>query len=363
MPIQTGTHTIADLASRQFATELVMPNNVDAMNEAVTRDLEAHNARVDEMVRQFADVSTERSTVYGTSAETEMHKKDEFTRGPTQKIRRGGKVEFPLEAFQHAVGWSADFLRRATVQDMALKTIAARRAHVRRIEQDLKEAWFGPTNYTSVDRWDDGNSLAVKRLVNADGATIPGGPNGESFDGATHTHYDAVDFTAATADAKAAALAALVSDVVEHGHSAGLTIYINQANESEVRAATDFVGLVYPNTLPAPGGTADRGVGVVDIAQPNNRLVGYHRGVPVWAKPWVPVDYALATALGEADAKPLRMRISSIASEQGLYLAGDIATFPLQAEYMEARHGFGALTRTNGAVLFLGSSTYTAPTF
>lgn len=361
MPIQTGTHTIADLASNRFAGELVMPANVDAINEAVQRDLAIHNQRVTEMVGQLADISTERSTAYGTSAEAEAHKKDEFTRGPTQKITRGGKVEFPLDAYQFAVGWTADFLRRATVQDMALRTIAARQAHLKRIQQDLKEALFGPTNYTYVDRRVDGNSLSVKRLLNADSSPIPTGPNGESFNPATHTHYQAVDFTAANAAAKAAALAALVQDVIEHGHAAGLVINISQSNESEVRQAEDFEPLIYPNIV--PGTNADRAVGVLDVTRLDNRLIGYFRGFPVWTKPWVPTDYAFASATGEAGAKPLRMRVSTLASEQGLFLAGQIATFPLQAEYMEFVHGFGALTRTNGAVLYMGGSDYVAPTF
>src|SRR5690606_20919108 len=126
MPIQTGTHTIADLARNEFASELVVPANIDAMDDAIRRDLEMHNQQTREMLGVLAEVSSERSTVYGTNAEAAFHRADEFSRGPTQKIARGAKVEFPLDKFQFAVGWTADYLRRATVQDMALKTIAAR---------------------------------------------------------------------------------------------------------------------------------------------------------------------------------------------------------------------------------------------
>jgi hypothetical protein len=52
-----------------------------------------------------------------------------------------------------------------------------------------------------------------------------------------------------------------------------------------------------------------------------------------------------------------------VAGEQVLYLAGEIITHPLQAQYMEAKHGFGAFTRTNGAALYLGGGTYTDPSF
>lgn len=360
MAIQTGTHTIADLASNDFAGELVLPSNVAAVDEAIRRTLAIHNQQVDEMVGVFAEISEERSTTYGVGTEAEMHKKDEFTRGPTQKITRGGKVEFPLDAFQIAVGWTADFLRRATVQDMARMLIARQNAHVKRIMLDIREAFFGPTNYTWYDRREDEQELTIRRLVNADGQAIPTGPNGESFTAASHTHYDAVDFSAATSAAKATALAGLVQDVVEHGHSAGLAIFINQANETEVRASDDFEPLLYPNVIPSTA--ADRAVGVLDITDPNNRRIGFFRGVPVETRPWVPSDYAFATATADPN-KPLRMRVPRLQSERGLYLAGTIATFPLQAEYMEASFGFGAYTRTNGAVLYLGGTTYTAPTF
>lgn len=360
MAIKTGTHTIADLSANQFADELVMPNNVDAMNEAVSADLAVHNQRVNEIVSELAEISTERSTIYGTSAEGDMHKKDEFSRGPTQKISRGSKVEFPLDGYQFAVGWTSDYLRRASVQDMALKTIAARQAHARAIQTAVKEAFFGAANFTFYDRLKDGNDLAVKRLVNADSASIPNGPNGETYDGATHTHYDGVDFTAANAAAKATALAALVQDVIEHGHGADVRIYINQAQTSEVRAADDFEPLLYPNIVPSTA--ADRAIGTLDTTKTDNRLIGYFQGTPVWTKPWVPSDYALAFAAGDP-RKPLRMRISEIASERGLFLAGEIITHPLQARYMESFFGFGVLTRTNGAALFLGNATYASPSF
>ncbi len=365
MAIQTGTHTIADLARNVFASELVVPNNIDAMDEAIRRDLEVHNQRTQEVLSVFAERSPERSTVYGTNAGADFHRADEFSRGPTQKIRRGAKVEFPLDKFQFAVGWTADYLRRATVQDMALATIAARQADLRNISNEIRNAFFGPTNYTYVDRIVDGNSLAVKRLVNADSATIPNGPNGETFDGATHTHYLASDWSDeyADADLRADDLSDLVGTVVEHGHAAGLTIFINRAQESAVRTATGFAPLLVPNVVPAPGGTALVGQGTLDITRADDRLIGYFNGHPVRTKPWVPAGYILVTAVEDPN-KPLRFRPSAIPTEaNGLFIAGDIVTHPLQAQYMEHFFGVGVKTRTNGAVLYVASDTYAAPTF
>lgn len=361
MAIKTGTYTIADLTSNAFASETVMSFGMERLNEAIQADLAMHNQRTEEMLRELCEISTERSTIYGTNAEGEMHQKDEFTRGPTQKIARGSKVEFPLDAYQFAVGWTADFLRRATVQDVALRQISARQAHLRQLQRGIREAFFGATNYTWVDRWKDGLSLSVKRLVNADSGAIPNGPNGETFDGSTHTHYDAIDWDdgGTTAAAKVAAVQALISDVVEHGHGNDVRIYINRAEESDVRALDGFTALHVPNVVLR---TTEAPEQRLDITKADNRLIGYFEGIPVWTKTWVPAGYMLAFSAGDPN-KPLRYRQSEIEQERGLFLAGEIVTHPLQAQYMEAWHGFGVLTRTNGAVLYLGDSTYAAPSF
>lgn len=360
MALQTGTHTIADLAENAFATTTVMEFGVDNMNDAIQADLDMHNARTDEMLRELAEISTERSTIYGTNAQGEMVQKDEFTRAPTQKIGVGSKVEFPLDGFQYAVGWTADFIRRASVQDMAKTTIAARQAHVRRLQYDIRSALFGPTNYTWTDRLVDGNDLAVKRLVNADSAPIPNGPNGETFTASTHTHYDAIDWGAANTAARDAFVRALVQDVIEHGHGNDVRIYINRAQETDFRALDGFEPLPFPNMVFRQTDTA---VGTLDVTKADNRQIGYYDGLSVWTKPWVPASYIFTFAAGVAPAnKTLRYRVSTVPGVRGLYTAGEIANFPLQARYMEAVHGFGVKDRTNGAIGYLGAGTYAAPT-
>ncbi len=360
MAIKTGTHTIADLLANTFASTTVVEFGLENLQTAIQNDLEMHNRQMLDMIRSLAEVSTERSTVYGSNVEGEAHKKDEFTRGPTQKVTQGSKVEFPLDAYQYAVGWTADYLRRATVQDMARKTIAARQAHMRQVKRDIKEALFGATNYTSKDRFLDSLDLAVKRLVNADSAAIPNGPNGEVFDSSTHTHYDGIDWSSANAAQRKAALEALVQDVIEHGHGADVRILINRAQEADIRALADFEPLLVPNII--PGNANDRAQGVLDITKADDRLIGYYEGFAVWTKPWVPANYILALSFGDP-RKPLRFRQSTIVQEQGLFIAGEIVTHPLQARYMEFFHGFGVLNRTNGAILYLGNATYAAPTF
>lgn len=357
MALKTGTHTIQDLAANTFAGEPAR-DNIDALNEAVAADLAAHNAAVAGMVSDLAETSPERSTVYGTSAQGEAVPADEFTRGPTQKIAVGSKVEFPLSKFQYPIGWTADYLRRASVQDIALGTIAARQAHLTRISRDVRDALLGPANYTFTDRFVDGMELSVKRLVNADSAPIPNGPNGEEFNPATHTHYTGIAWAGADATARAAAIRALIQDVVEHGHGDDVRVYINRAQEADVRALDAFEPLPTPNIVYRATDTA---VGTLDITRADNRLIGYFDGFPVYTKPWMPASYMFAFAAG-GGAKTLRIRTSGVPGEQGLFVAGEIIMHPLQARYMEFFHGVGVLTRTNGAALYLGNATYAAPT-
>lgn len=361
MALQTGTHTIADLEANVFATTTIQEYGIDAFNEALQADLAMHNARTQEMLSDLAEVSTERSTIYGTNAQGEAVQKDEFTRAPTQKIAVGSKVEFPLDGFEYPIGWTVEFLRRASVQDMAKSTIAAKQAHVRRLQHGIKSALFGATNYTWTDRMVDSNDLAVKRLVNADSAPIPNGPNGETFTASTHTHYDAIDWGAANAAARIAAIQALFQDVIEHGHGADVRLYVNRAQETDLRALT-------PNFTPLPPPNieyrvTDTPVQRLDITRADNRLIGFFDGFPVYTKTWVPASYFLAFSAGAPPTnKPLRYRIPVLVSERGLFVAGEIITHPLQARYMNFYHGFGVKDRTNGAVLFLGGGTYTVPT-
>jgi hypothetical protein len=357
----TGTNTVADLAENAFATTTVQEYGMDRMNESLAADLAVHNARVNEVVGEIAEPTTERSTIYGTSADMDMVKVDEFGRSPTQKISVGSKVEMPIDMFQVSVGWTATYLRRATVQDMAKKQIAVRTAHLKRLEKDVKEALFGATNYTYVDRLLDSNTLAVKRLLNADSSPIPNGPNGETFTASTHTHYDAIDWAAANSAARIAAIQALLQDVVEHGHGDDVRLYINRAQETDVRALTpNFTPLPPPNVVQAT--TTAYAVGVLDITRADNRLIGYFDGFPVYTRPWVPALYFFTYSRG-ASGKPLRFRQLVTPSERGLYLAGTNAAHPLQADFYEAKHGFGAFTRTNGAILYLGAASYADPTF
>jgi hypothetical protein len=361
----TGTHTIADLLSNADAAEArVIEFGVEALVQPLQDALAAHNAQVAGMTADLVAPTTERTGTYGVEQDAEMVDADEFTRAPTQKAAARGTVGWPLRKKQFALGWTNDYFIRATVADMIGKQIMAQRAHVNAIRFGIRNALFGATNYTSIERFSVeglGQSLSVKRLLNADGDAIPVNRNAESFDGATHTHY------VATASESGAglntALSALVDNVVEHDHGGRLRIYINRAQETTVRALSGFTAYL-PANLVASTAT-QTAVGTLDTSRLDNRAIGLFNGAEVWTKPWMPAKYYFAFDASDT-RKPLRMRQAPETQLRGLRLAAELHTFPLHAQYMEALFGFGAWTRTNGAVLWADAGSggvYTAPTF
>lgn len=362
MPTKTGTYTISDLIeNREVGDATIAEIGPDELIQPLNEALAVHNAQVAEMIADLAAPTTERVGVYGVAVDAEMQDADEFTRGPTQKGYDRGKVAFPMSKKQYAMGWTNDYFQRATVREMAEQQIGAQRAHVLAIRQAIRDGLFGPTNYVVRDRFTDGLDLTIRRLANGDGEPIPEGPNGETFDAATHSHYNATaDVTAA---GLAAGLDALIEDVVEHGHGDELVIYINRANADEVQALPKFKALQPIRII--PGTAEDRASGTLDITKADNREIGVYNGVSVWTKPWVPVDYYVCTAKGDA-RKPLRYRQPAIPALQGLRRVAEFGNHPLHTQYMEAFFGVGAWTRTNGGILYANAGNggvYTAPNF
>jgi len=346
----TGTYDINTLLATRNAS--VAEFGLDTVQTVLQADIAAHNAVVMEMVSELCDISPDRQRVYGTSAAGEMVEVDEYGRAPTQRVLTGASVGFPMRLFQYAIGWTRKWFESRTPADMAQAVLGAESAHLRAIQREIKKAIFLSANYTFKDFLVDNVSLSVKRLLNADSAEIPAGPNGETYDGATHDHYNAAS-TLAAAD-----LLANVNDVIEHGHGGMVKLAINKADEAAVRLLTGFTAYPDPRLVlratDAPGET-------LDISRLDNRAIGIFGGAEVWVKPWTPANYFLAWDAASPN-KPLVFRQRAATSLQGLRIAADIDDYPLYAQYMEAEYGIGVWTRTNGAVLYVGGSSYVDPT-
>lgn len=324
--------------------------------------LAAHNRIEQELLSDFVDPTTDRLRRYGSQDSMTMNEVDEFGRPDAQKISAGATVGFPLRLYEISVQWTRKYLQNATGEELAKQVVAVMDADSKVIQREIKRALFNPTNATVLDRLVDNVSLAIKRLVNADGASIPLGPNGESFDGATHTHYL---FTAA-ASLAAADMNSLIETVIEHHPSGSALVYINRAQETAVRGLTGFTAYLDARLMPGGGATGVQANSSLSSFNVNERAIGiYSAGgvsAEIWVKPFVPSGYLFAWVRGAP--VPMVMRTRN-AGGGNLELVADDELHPLRARSWERECGFAAWTRTNGAILFvdaLSGSAYAAPT-
>lgn len=352
MPQNTGSYDISTLLAARFQSAAQF--GLSTITDILTADIAAHNAIVTQMVSEMAEVTSDRQRIYGTSVGGDMTEVDEFGAAPTQRSLPGSTVGFPLKLFQFNLGWTEKWLQTRTPADLAIAVQGAQKAHLKAVVRELKRAIFVSANYTHRDHLVDNVDLAVKRFVNADSANIPDGPNGETFAGATHTHYDGeVSLTAAF-------LKAVINNVIEHGHGGNVKVAISRTDETAVRALTGFTGYQDPRLV---FGASTTGVPAqrLDITRLDNRAIGIFEGAEVWVKPWAIANYVFAWDAGDS-RKPLAYRQRDNQALQGLRIASTFSSHPLVAQFMEAEYGIGVWTRTNGAVLYFANATYADPT-
>lgn len=346
---RTGTHTLDDLLAVRDQT--VAEYGEDTIAEILQRDLELFNEQVQMMLMDLCEVTADRQRRYGTSVDGDMVDTDEFGSPAAQKGEAGATVGFPLFKKTRGVGWTRDYLLMATPADIATATIATQKAYLRAIYNQIRGAVFPSANYTFVDRFVDKVELAVKRLVNADGAAIPNGPNGEPFDGGTHTHYLATDGLTQSA------LLAAIDDLVEHDHGEGVRVYINKAEEQTVMGMAGFKAYVDPRIIYRQSDTPGE---TLDITRINNRAIGILGAAEVWVKPWIPAGYQLIFSSGE-DEKPIAFRQHPVEAVRGLRLAAMLDEYPLRADIFEAYMGAGIWNRTAAVVHYSGGAVYVDP--
>jgi hypothetical protein len=353
-----GTLSVLDtLAATQATVAEFGEDNAFAEIEAARA---AYNRITNEMLAELVERTTDRQRRYGSQDAMAMEELDEFGRPQAQKISAGSTVGFPLRKFGIAIQWTRTYFQVARASELAAQSTAAMAADYAALQRELKRAIFYPTNVSFVDTLVDGVTLAVKRLVNADSAAIPLGPNGETFTAATHTHYN---YSAGVALA-AADMNALIEDVVEHHASGTAVVYINRAQETAVRGLAGFTALLPARLVPA--NSAISATGALDDDQDlNNRLIGYYNAGGVYAeirvKPWIPAGYLFAWVRG--GPTPLVMRTRPNGGD--LELAFEDERYPLRARGWEREFGVAVWQRTNGAVLYIdtgAAGAYVAPT-
>lgn len=344
-----GTYTIADLLQTRFVTAKQF--GLETIAQVLRADLAEHNARVSNMVSEMCEVGSDAYRVAGGSGSAVMTEVDEFGLAPTQKSISGEGIGFPLRRFQVNVGWTEAFMENATPADVAQKQLDAETAHLRMINQHIRQAIFRATNYAFVDLNVDNVSLNVRRFLNADSlAAIPDNPyTGAAFDNTTHTHY-----TAAVALA-VADLTTSINLVREHGHSGQVKIAINAANEAAVRALVGFTA--YPDPRINTVLTNLTSGKTLDMTRMDNLPIGILTGAEVWVKPWCPATYTFVYDSGDS-RKPLYFRTRKGSDFNTLRSVSNWSSHPFGGEDMEAMFGVGVWTRTNGACHFFGGAAW-----
>lgn len=364
LPIGGGAYgTLAALDTLASASNTTVAEfGEDRAFAEIDAALAAHNMIEAELLGSFVERTTDRLRRYGSTDSMAMDELDEYARPDAQKVAAGATVGIPLRLYGLSIQWTRKFFQNATPAELAAQTASAMDADSKVMQREIKRALFGPTNYTFVDRLIDSVSLAVKRLVNADGAAIPLGPNGESFDGATHTHYL---YTASTSLA-AADLNGLIETVIEHHATGQAMAYINRAQETAVRGLTGFTAYLDARLIPGGGATGAQATRSLDSFNLNDRAIGvYSAGgvsAEIWVKPWVPSGYLFCWVMGAP--VPLVMRTRN-AGSGNLDLVADDEAHPLRARSFEREFGDSVWTRTNGAILFVDAGSagaYVAPT-
>lgn len=341
--LQSTTATVADFGET---------NAFDAIRDA----LDAHNAELQEALSMFCEISSERLRAYGTSDAMEMRRVDEFGAVDVQKVTGGQSLGLPIYLHQVAVGWTRKALQRITVARLAAQYLAANDADIRNLNREIRRALFKPTNNLAyIDRLVDNVTLEVRALLNADGQEPPIGPNGETFNGTTHTHY------LANAGLTATYLDGLLDTVREHGVNGDLVLFIARGNEAAVRALPGFQAYTDPRIIPADN--TSRAAGNLDMVNVNNRAIGIYNGAEVWVKPWVPTDYQTVLDLNPSQ-KPLGLRTESgslTAGAGALIIAAEHEHYPLRAQWMEREFGVSALARHKAAAGFSNGAAYVIP--
>lgn len=352
-----GTLSLADTLAVEDADNIyVREYGEDQLFAYADAVLQAHNTMVEDMVGDLVEFTNKRISRYGNDVDVDMVEVDEFGVADAQKAAvTGNDIGWPLRAFQATVQWTRLYFEQKTLQEFTEQFDAILSGDVRNIERALKRALFTGTNATFIDRRIDSISIPVKALVNADGAQIPRDKFGNTFNGATHTHYLG---TASLADAD---VQSAVDTVIEHGVSGTVLIYCNQAEEADIRAMASFDA--FQQAMIVPGANTDRVLGGPErYFETDNRPIGVWDGaIVVWVKPWVPAGYVLVIEVG-GDQKPLRFRTRRGAGRGNLAIQFEDEAYPLRARMVEREFGVGVWGRTKAAILDTANATYTAPT-
>jgi hypothetical protein len=355
LPIAGGAFgTLSTLDTLAAIRQSVVDFGEDRAWDSINAALAAHNAQMLDMLGTLVERTTDQRRAYGTADAKQMQELDQFGQGDAQKVTAGITVDFPLRRYGDSLQWTRQWMMSNTVAQLAAEVAAIMDADRLNFTRQVKRALLTSTNATFIDKLGQpaNTSLTIRALLNADSSGVPIGPNGETFNAATHTHY------LATAALIAANLSALILTVQEHYASDTPVVYISSTDEAAVRALTGFVAAVDPRLIQAT--TVTRPQAGLDMANLYDRMIGYFGAAEIWVKPWMLAGYLFAYVQGQPP--PLAMRVSPYAGLDQLQLVAEDERHPLRARTYERQYGIGVWNRTNGAALYTGGGAYVIPT-
>lgn len=348
-----GSLSVSDLLASNTGQTLAHIG-LDLAYQAIDAAMQAHNELLREKMTDLVEVTTDRQRRYGGPDAMRFDPVDEFGRLDVQKITPGFNVGFPLRRVGSALQWTEDFMEEHTGRELAEQYTAAEDADIVAQDYAIRNTIYSPTNSVFVDRLVDNVTLYPKAFINGDGAPIPVGPNGEIFNGVTHTHY----LPLAGASLTPADVSAVIKTVTEHYRTGSPVLYINQAQEATIRTMPNFVPYVDGRVRPAE--TLTVGNAPLQMGNTYNRAIGLFDQAEVWVKPWPASGYMFAFVNGQP--KPLCLRERRTGTF-GLRLRGPLLQmFPLYANMITNEYGISVWNRQNGAILdATHTGTYQAP--
>lgn len=358
-----GTNTSFD--TLKSSTQTIADFGEDRAWDAISELLAVYNRQASEVTGFIVDTTTDRMRRYGAGATMEMQRTDEVGIANAQKVRQNAICGFPLEKYEIALQWTRIYFQTRLAGEFAAQIEAVTTASMRRFLKNIKIAVMFGVDYNFndylVDHLDNQFSLPVRALVNADGQPIPPGPNGETFNATTHTHY------LASASLTNAWAIGLVDTVLEHTAEGAAMIWISRADASSWSALADFKPMTYVTTIKSE--TQEYGVGDLNPTSLNNRQIGWFHGCAIWVKPYWPTNYAFVF-MTETGLKPLCKRVRGVQPDSGgapVQGAGDLQliyqneSHPLRSTGWEQTYGVGVWNRTSAAVGFYNGSQYQQP--
>jgi len=328
----------------------------------VQKDLSYHNDLVNQqLIPSFCYRTDATEMVYGGQADMTVEEIDEYGRPDTQKNQFATTLGFKLSSYGRSVGWTWDLFQEIGAAEFAEQYVALRDADIKGIKYNIMQRFFDPTNnLTYQDVKIDNKQLRLRAFINADGEQVMTGPQSQTFDPTTHTHF------MGTASFGAADVTALITNVLEHGRKGKLKLYINLAQDATIRTFTgpnQFSALV-DSRIRQPLTASFANTGYLDLDTPEDRMIGIFGAAEVWVKPWVPAGYIACVDEGAGKMKPLvyRTRKNGALSDFGPRGKVRSEAFPLYAETMARDYGISVWQRHMVAVLDTTHSSYTAPT-